>query len=442
MIRVAIDRRPSRARGRPARRPRRRARHRRRRRARGDEAELGRCCTAPSPTSCCSTTTSRAATASSSAAASSRASRRRRCSSSRPTRTPGSAFAARRRGRRRDRRQGAPGARALRARSAASRAASACCRPVVREQLHEARAHASTTRTCRCCRCSRRHRAARDRRHAAHSPERARGRTDRVLARLRVEVPAPAGERPPQLAHAPRPHGHRAHRPRRARVRHLLAAAQRAHHLPRHARSTTRSPTSSSPSCCTWSRQDPDKDISIYINSPGGSIYAGLAIYDTMNFVKPDVATMCVRHRDVHGLAAADGRRDGQALRRCPTRGSSSTSPRRASRASRPTSRSTPARSSRRASASTRSTRTTRASREEQVHTDMERDRFFNADAGRRVRPDRPRPQLALTAAGGQARHRRGARSRRGPRSRCARRRRRRGTAAGPSPCRRRSACR
>ena len=40
--------------------------------------------------------------------------------------------------------------------------------------------------------------------------------------------------------------------------------------------------------------QDPDKDISIYINTPGGSIYAGLAIYDTMNFIKPDVATMCV----------------------------------------------------------------------------------------------------------------------------------------------------
>jgi ATP-dependent Clp protease, protease subunit len=40
--------------------------------------------------------------------------------------------------------------------------------------------------------------------------------------------------------------------------------------------------------------EDPDKDISIYINSPGGSIYAGLAIYDTMNFVKPDIATMCV----------------------------------------------------------------------------------------------------------------------------------------------------
>jgi ATP-dependent Clp protease protease subunit len=40
--------------------------------------------------------------------------------------------------------------------------------------------------------------------------------------------------------------------------------------------------------------QDPDKDISIYVNSPGGSIYAGLAIYDTMQFIKPDVATMCV----------------------------------------------------------------------------------------------------------------------------------------------------
>src|ERR1700745_4006221 len=39
---------------------------------------------------------------------------------------------------------------------------------------------------------------------------------------------------------------------------------------------------------------DPDKDISLYINSPGGSIYSGLAIYDTMRFVKPDVATMCV----------------------------------------------------------------------------------------------------------------------------------------------------
>jgi ATP-dependent Clp protease protease subunit len=40
--------------------------------------------------------------------------------------------------------------------------------------------------------------------------------------------------------------------------------------------------------------EDPDKDISLYINSPGGSVYAGLAIYDTMQFIKPDVQTICV----------------------------------------------------------------------------------------------------------------------------------------------------
>ena len=40
--------------------------------------------------------------------------------------------------------------------------------------------------------------------------------------------------------------------------------------------------------------EDPDKDVSIYINSPGGSVYAGLAIYDTMQYIKPDVSTICV----------------------------------------------------------------------------------------------------------------------------------------------------
>ena len=40
--------------------------------------------------------------------------------------------------------------------------------------------------------------------------------------------------------------------------------------------------------------EDPDKDIFIYINSPGGQVYAGLAIYDTMQFIKPDVQTICV----------------------------------------------------------------------------------------------------------------------------------------------------
>jgi len=40
--------------------------------------------------------------------------------------------------------------------------------------------------------------------------------------------------------------------------------------------------------------ENPDKDISIYINSPGGSVTAGLAIYDTMQFIKPDISTLCI----------------------------------------------------------------------------------------------------------------------------------------------------
>jgi ATP-dependent Clp protease, protease subunit len=39
--------------------------------------------------------------------------------------------------------------------------------------------------------------------------------------------------------------------------------------------------------------EDPEKDVSLYVNSPGGSVYAGLAIYDTMRFIKPDVRTIC-----------------------------------------------------------------------------------------------------------------------------------------------------
>ena len=47
--------------------------------------------------------------------------------------------------------------------------------------------------------------------------------------------------------------------------------------------------------------ENPDKDISFYINSPGGSVSAGMAIFDTMNFIKPDVSTMCI------GFAASMG---------------------------------------------------------------------------------------------------------------------------------------
>ncbi|MCL5981825.1 MAG: ATP-dependent Clp endopeptidase proteolytic subunit ClpP [Firmicutes bacterium] len=47
--------------------------------------------------------------------------------------------------------------------------------------------------------------------------------------------------------------------------------------------------------------EDPEKDINLYVNSPGGSVYSGLAIYDTMQYIKPDVSTICV------GLAASMG---------------------------------------------------------------------------------------------------------------------------------------
>ncbi len=66
--------------------------------------------------------------------------------------------------------------------------------------------------------------------------------------------------------------------------------------------------------------ENPDKDISLYINCPGGSVSAGMAIYDTMQFIKPDVSTLCM------GLAASMGAfllasgGQGQALLRCRTR--------------------------------------------------------------------------------------------------------------------------
>ncbi len=60
-------------------------------------------------------------------------------------------------------------------------------------------------------------------------------------------------------------------------------------------------------------KEDPDRDIDIYINSPGGSVIAGLAIYDTMQIIKPDVATTCVGHAMSMGAvllaAGAKGKR-------------------------------------------------------------------------------------------------------------------------------------
>ena len=48
--------------------------------------------------------------------------------------------------------------------------------------------------------------------------------------------------------------------------------------------------------------ENPDKDISLYINSPGGSVSAGLAIYDTMQFIKPHVSTLCMGLNELHSV--------------------------------------------------------------------------------------------------------------------------------------------
>ena len=61
--------------------------------------------------------------------------------------------------------------------------------------------------------------------------------------------------------------------------------------------------------------EDPERDISLYINSPGGSAYAGMAIYDTMQYVKPDVSTVCVGMAMSAGAMILCGGRSRQALR-------------------------------------------------------------------------------------------------------------------------------
>ena len=59
--------------------------------------------------------------------------------------------------------------------------------------------------------------------------------------------------------------------------------------------------------------ENPDKDIHLYINSPGGSVTAGMSIYDTMQFIKPDVSTMCIGQAASMGAfllaAGAEGKR-------------------------------------------------------------------------------------------------------------------------------------
>ena len=58
--------------------------------------------------------------------------------------------------------------------------------------------------------------------------------------------------------------------------------------------------------------ENPDKDINLYINSPGGSVTAGLSIYDTMEFIKPDVATMCIGQAASMGAVLLAGGTQGK----------------------------------------------------------------------------------------------------------------------------------
>jgi ATP-dependent Clp protease protease subunit len=60
--------------------------------------------------------------------------------------------------------------------------------------------------------------------------------------------------------------------------------------------------------------EDPDKDISMYINSPGGNVYAGLAIYDTMQYIKPDVQTICIGIAMSMGALLLSGGAEGKRM--------------------------------------------------------------------------------------------------------------------------------
>ena len=124
---------------------------------------------------------------------------------------------------------------------------------------------------------------------------------------------------------------------------------------------------------------DPDKDISLYINSPGGSIYAGLAIYDTMQFVKPDVATMCMGVAMSMGSLLLTAGRAGQAHVAAQQ---PDPHPPAVSRLRGPVDRHRDprARDPQDARADRRDLRPPHGQSVEQVHADMERDRFFNPE--------------------------------------------------------------
>ena len=125
--------------------------------------------------------------------------------------------------------------------------------------------------------------------------------------------------------------------------------------------------------------EDPDKDISLYVNSPGGSVYAGLAIYDTMQFIKPDVSTICVGIAMSMGALLLAGGAQGKRMA-LPNAKILIHQVSSGFRARRPTSRSTPARSSTCAGGSTRSSPSTPARTSRRWRKDTERDYFMSSE--------------------------------------------------------------
>ena len=160
------------------------------------------------------------------------------------------------------------------------------------------------------------------------------------LVRGGASVPAPSSRYILPQFEERTSYGYEAPRP-------LHQAVRGPHHLPRRPGRRRVGGRRHRPAASCWSRQDPDRDILMYINCPGGSFTAMTAIYDTMQYIRPDIQTVRRRPGRLGGRGAlgAGARASGS---RCRTRGSSSTSPRWAAvtTARRPTSRSRPTRSS------------------------------------------------------------------------------------------------
>ena len=125
--------------------------------------------------------------------------------------------------------------------------------------------------------------------------------------------------------------------------------------------------------------EDPEKDIFLYVNSPGGSITAGMAIYDTMQFVPNDIVTVGHRHGRLDGTAAADQRHEGQALHHAERPRAAAPAARRLRRHRRATSRRRRSSSLDMKNRLAEITAAQTGKSVEQINEDGDRDRWFTA---------------------------------------------------------------